>query len=66
MINHPAVRQPNPAPGGVPEYPCTASGRYRVNQEATGGQEVTETSGEPREGRQIPNLELPDQGWLPK
>ena len=36
-----------------------------MNQEATGGQEVTETSGEPREGRQIPNFELPDHDLLP-
>jgi hypothetical protein len=63
MIDHPAVRQPYP--GGVPEYPCASSGRYGVDQEATGRREVTETNGDPREGRQIPNFELPDHDLLP-
>ena len=34
-------------------------------QDATGREEVTETSSDPREGRQMHNFELPDQEGRP-
>jgi len=46
---------------GVPTRPFG----YELEQEATGRQEVTETNGDPREGRQMPNFELPDHELLP-
>jgi peroxiredoxin len=38
---------------------------YRMGREAIGRQEMTETSGDPREGRRMENFELPDHGLLP-
>ena len=36
-----------------------------MEREAIGRQEMTETSGDPREGRRMENFELPDHGLLP-
>ena len=80
MIDHPAARQPYPTgdsdyglafatpcpvSGCVQEYRRARPGMYRAKQEATGRQEVTETSGDPCEGRLMPNFELPDHELLP-
>jgi hypothetical protein len=53
------------APECVPEYRCARLSKYGLEQDATGRQEVTETSGDPCEGRLMPNFELPDHELLP-
>ncbi len=48
-----------------PEYRCASLGTYGMERETIGRRDVAETNGDPREGRRMPNFELPDQGLLP-